>query len=141
MNDLANQTTAPHRFRAAIVTTFASLALTLALVGIFGVLTYSVEQRMREFGVRIALGATATSVLRLVLGSAARVIALGTVVGLAAAAALGQVISMFLVGVQPFDPMTVASVVAVLAVTAIAAAAAPALRAVRVDPVEAFRNE
>ena len=141
LNDLANQTTAPHRFRAAIVTTFASLALTLALVGIFGVLTYSVEQRMREFGVRIALGATATSVLRLVLGSAARVIALGTVVGLAAAAALGQVISMFLVGVQPFDPMTFASVVAVLAVTAIAAAAAPALRAVRVDPVEAFRNE
>jgi ABC-type lipoprotein release transport system permease subunit len=77
----------------------------------------------------------------LVLGGAARVIALGTVVGLAAAATLGQVISMFLVGVQPFDPMTFVSVVAVLAVTAAVAAGAPALRAVRVDPVEAFRNE
>ena len=141
LNDLASQTTAPHRFRAAIVTTFAGLALTLALVGIFGVLTYSVEQRMREFGVRIALGATAANVLRLVLGSAARVIALGTVVGLIAAAGLGQVISMFLVGVRPLDPMTFASVVAVLAITAVAAAAAPAIRAVRVDPVDAFRNE
>jgi putative ABC transport system permease protein len=141
LTDLASLTTAPHRFRAAIVTTFAALALTLALVGIFGVLTYSVEQRMREFGVRIALGATATNVLRLVLGSAARVIALGTAVGLVAAAGLGQVISMFLFGVQPLDPVTFASVVVVLAVTALAAAAAPALRAVRVDPVEAFRIE
>jgi putative ABC transport system permease protein len=141
LTDLASLTTAPHRFRAAIVTTFAALALTLALVGIFGVLTYSVEQRMREFGVRIALGATTTSVLRLVLGSAARVIACGTVIGLIAAAGLGQVISMFLVGVQPLDPVTFTSVVVVLGVTAVAAVAAPALRAVRVDPVEAFRSE
>ena len=110
-------------------------------MGIFGVLTYSVEQRTREFGVRIALGATAASVLRLVLGSAARVIALGTVVGLVAAAGLGQTISMFLFGVRPLDPVTFASVAVMLAVTAALAAAAPALRAVRVDPVEAFRNE
>jgi putative ABC transport system permease protein len=141
LTDLASLTTAPHRFRAAIVTTFAALALTLALVGIFGVLTYSVEQRMREFGVRIALGATATNVLRLVLGSAARVIALGAVVGLVAAAGLGQVISIFLFGVQPLDPVTFASVALLLAVTGAVAAAAPALRAVRVDPVEAFRAE
>ncbi len=122
-------------------TTFAALALALALVGIFGVLTYSVEQRTREFGVRIALGATAASVLGLVVGSAARVVAIGTVVGLIAAAGLGQVISMFLFGVRPLDPVTFASVAAVLAVTAALAAAAPAIRAVRVDPVEAFRNE
>jgi putative ABC transport system permease protein len=141
LTDLASLTTAPHRFRAAIVTTFAALALTLALVGIFGVLTYSVEQRMREFGVRIALGATATNVLRLVLGSAARVIALGTVVGLVAAAGLGQAISTFLFGVQPLDPMTFASVALLLAATAAVAAAAPAWRAIRVDPVEAFRSE
>jgi putative ABC transport system permease protein len=141
LTDLASLTTAPHRFRAAIVTTFAALALTLALVGIFGVLTYSVEQRMRELGVRIALGATATIVLRLVIGSAARVIVLGTVSGLLAAAGMGQVISMFLFGVRPFDPVTFASVVIVLAVTAAAATAAPALRALRIDPVEAFRSE
>jgi putative ABC transport system permease protein len=141
LNDLAALTTAPHRFRAAIVTTFAALALTLALVGIFGVLTYSVEQRTREFGVRIALGATAGNVLALVLGSAARVIAFGAVVGIASAAALGQTISMFLSGVRPLDPVTFASVALLLAVTAAVAAAAPAWRAVRVDPVEAFRSE
>ena len=141
LTDLASTTTAPHRFRAVIVATFAALALTLALVGIFGVLMYSVEQRMRELGVRIALGATSVNVLTLVLGSAARVIALGTVVGLAAAAGLGQVISMFLFGVQPLDPLTFVSVAVLLAATAGVAAAAPALRAVRVDPVEAFRNE
>jgi putative ABC transport system permease protein len=141
LTDLASLTTAPHRFRAVIVATFAALALALALVGIFGVLTYSVERRMREFGVRIALGATAANVLRLVLGSAARVIALGTIVGLVAAAGLGQAISIFLSGVRPIDPVTFASVAILLAVTAAVAAAAPALRAVRVDPVEAFRNE
>jgi putative ABC transport system permease protein len=141
LTDLASTTTAPHRFRAVIVATFAALALTLALVGIFGVLMYSVEQRVREFGVRIALGATTASVLRLVLGSAARVIALGTVTGLAAAAGLGRVISMFLFGVKPLDPLTFVAVVALLAVTAAVAAAAPAIRAVRVDPIEAFRNE
>ena len=141
LTDLANSRTAPHRFRAAIVATFAALALALAMVGIFGVLAYSVEQRTREFGVRIALGATAPNVLSLVLGSAARVIGLGTAVGLVAAAGLGQLISMFLFGVKPLDPVTYASVAGVLAVTAGLAAAAPAWRAVRVDPVEAFRNE
>ena len=141
LTDLANSRTAPHRFRAAIVATFAVLALALAMVGIFGVLAYSVEQRTREFGVRIALGATAPNVLSLVLGSAARVIGLGAVVGLVAAAGLGQFISIFLFGVKPLDPVTYASVAGVLAVTAALAAAAPAWRAVRVDPVEAFRNE
>jgi putative ABC transport system permease protein len=141
LTDLAQLTTAPHRFRAVIVSTFAGLALTLAMVGIFGVLAYSVEQRTREFGVRIALGATTANVLGLVLGSAARVIVVGGLVGLAAAAALGRTISIFLSGVQPLDPATFASVAAVLAVTAALAAAAPALRAARVDPVEAFRSE
>jgi putative ABC transport system permease protein len=141
LTDLADVTTAPHRFRAVIVGTFAGLALMLAMVGIFGVLSYSVEQRTREFGVRIALGATAASVLQLVLGSAARVVVLGAVVGLAAAAALGQTISSFLSGVKPLDPLTYASVGALLAVTAMAAMVAPAWRAMRIDPVEAFRNE
>jgi putative ABC transport system permease protein len=141
LTDLANLTTAPHRFRAVIAGTFAALALILAMVGIFGVLSYSVEQRTREFGVRIALGATATSVLQLVLGSAARVIVIGAVVGLAAAAALGQTIASFLSGVKPLDPVTYASVGLVLAVTAAVATVAPAWRAMRVDPVEAFRSE
>jgi putative ABC transport system permease protein len=141
LTDLANLTTAPHRFRAVLVGTFSALALVLAMVGIFGVLAYSVEQRAREFGVRIALGATRTNVMRLVLGSGARVVAIGGLVGLAAAAALSRTISMFLVGVEPLDPATFGSVALILAVTAAVATAAPAWKATRVDPVEAFRSE
>jgi putative ABC transport system permease protein len=124
-----------------MVGTFAALALLLAMVGIFGVLAYSVEQRSREFGVRIALGATAGSVMRLILGSAARVVAVGGVIGLAAAAVLVRTISTFLFGVEPLDPMTFGSVSLLLALTAAIATAAPAWRATRVDPVEAFRAE
>jgi len=124
-----------------MVSTFAGLALLLAMVGIFGVLAYSVEQRSREFGVRIALGASAASVMRLILGSAARVVAIGGVIGLAAAAVLVRTISTFLFGVEPLDPMTFGSVSVILALTAALATAAPAWRATRVDPVEAFRAE
>jgi putative ABC transport system permease protein len=141
LTDLANLTTAPHRFRAVIVGTFAVLSTLLAMVGIFGVLSYSVQQRAREFGVRIALGATTGSVLRLVLHSAARTIGAGTVIGLGASALLARSISTFLFGVQPIDPVTFVSVALLLLFTAAIASAAPALRAARVDPVEAFRSE
>jgi putative ABC transport system permease protein len=141
LTDLANLTTAPHRFRAVLVGTFSALALVLAMVGIFGVLAYSVEQRTREIGVRIALGATAASLLRLVMGGAARVVAIGGAIGLVAAALLARTISTFLFGIEPFDPMTFGVVGLILALTAAIATAAPAWRATRVDPVEAFRTE
>jgi putative ABC transport system permease protein len=139
--DVASEATARHRFRAVLVSTFAALALLLAIVGVFGVLAYSVQQRWREFGVRMALGASARNVFGLVAASAARLIAVGTVIGLSAAAALAQLISAFLFGVQPLDPVTYASVAAVIAVTAGAATAAPAIRATRVDPAVTFRAE
>jgi putative ABC transport system permease protein len=135
------EATARHRFRAVIVGAFAALALTLALVGVFGVLAYSVQQRTREFGVRIALGANASSVLRLVITSAGGVIGLGIVTGLIAAAILSRSISTFLFGVQPLDPVTFVLVPLVLIATATIAVAAPAWRAARVDPVVAFRAE
>jgi putative ABC transport system permease protein len=113
----------------------------LALVGVFGIVAYSVQQRLREFGVRIALGATTKQVLVLVLGSAARLIGAGAIIGLASAAILSRAISAFLFGVQPLDPVTFGSVMALLVLMAGIAAAIPALRAARVDPVEAFRNE
>lgn len=141
LDGIASNATSRHRFRAVMVMTFAGLALALAMVGVFGVLAYSVQQRVREFGVRIALGATTRSVLRLVLGSAARMIALGAAIGLTAAALLAGTISRFLFGVQPLDPVTFVSVAIVLTLTAVIAAVAPALRAARVDPVEAFRAE
>jgi putative ABC transport system permease protein len=141
LEDVAGTATERYWFRAVLVGTFGSLALVLAMVGVFGVLAYSVQQRTRELGVRIALGATPASVLRLVLSGAGRVVVLGTVVGLLAAAGLGQAISAFLFGVQPLDPPTFAAVAGVLLVTAAVAMAMPAIRATRVDPVVAFRNE
>jgi putative ABC transport system permease protein len=138
---IGNQATARPRFRAVLIATFAVLALVLAMVGVFGVLAYSVQQRTREFGVRIALGADAKNVLSLVLGNAARMIGAGLVIGLALALVFAQVVAAFLFGVEPRDPVTFASVGVVLVITAMVACAVPALRAVRVDPVEAFRNE
>jgi putative ABC transport system permease protein len=141
LSTIRTQATVRHRFRAVLVGAFAVLALVLALVGVFGVLAYSVQQRTREFGVRIALGASAASVLRLVMSSAGGVIATGVVIGLVAAAGLSRVISTFLFGVQPLDPMTFVLVPVLLIATALLAVAAPAWRAARVDPVEAFRAE
>jgi putative ABC transport system permease protein len=141
LDDVAFQATARQRFRARLVMTFAGLSLILALVGVFGIIAYSVQQRMREFGVRIALGASTGTVLGLVLRGAARMVGIGAVVGLVAAALLAQSISTFLFGVQPLDPVTFASVAAVLILTATIAALVPAVRAARVDPVQAFRSE
>jgi putative ABC transport system permease protein len=139
--NLSVQSTAGYRFRAAIVGTFAALALVLAMIGVFGVLAYSVQQRQREFGVRVALGASGSNILWLVLGSAGRLIAVGGVIGLVLAFALGRSIAAFLFGVAPVDPLTFGGVAAVIVVTAAAASAAPAWRATRVDPVLMFRAE
>ncbi|MBY0494848.1 MAG: ABC transporter permease [Cyanobacteria bacterium] len=139
LDEIARESTARYRFRAQMAATFAALALLLATVGVFGVVMYSVEQRSREFAMRIALGATTANVLALVLGSASRVIGAGAVIGLIGAAALSRSIAMFLFGVQPLDPLTFGSVVIGVAITAVIATAAPAIRAARVDPLETFR--
>jgi putative ABC transport system permease protein len=141
LEDVAGSATERYWFRAVLVGTFGSLALLLAMVGVFGVLAYSVQQRTRELGVRIALGATPGRVLRLVLSGAGSVIALGTILGMLLAAGFGQAISSFLFGVQPLDLTTFIAVAGVLVVTAAIAMATPAIRATRVDPVVAFRNE
>jgi len=141
LDDVAFEATARQRFRARLVMTFAGLALILAMVGVFGIIAYSVQQRKREFGVRIALGASTKTVLGLVLRGAARMVGIGAVIGLVAAALLSQSISAFLFGVQPLDPVTFASVAAVLLLTAAFAAFVPAMRAAKVDPVQAFRSE
>jgi putative ABC transport system permease protein len=130
-----------HRFRAVAAGVFATLALTLAMVGVFGVLAWSVQQRTREFGVRMAVGATAAGVLRLVFGHAARVVAVGGAIGIALATALTRTMSIFLFGVEAFDPLTYSSVAIVLVCTAALAASVPAWRATRVNPVEALRGD
>jgi putative ABC transport system permease protein len=139
--EIGDQANSRPRFRAILVGTFAALALVLALVGVFGLIGYSVQQRLREFGVRVALGATRSSVIALVLADARRVVTTGVVIGLASAAALARSIGSFLFGVQPFDAVTFVSVALVLGLSAALATAIPAWRAAQVDPIEAFRNE
>jgi putative ABC transport system permease protein len=139
--DIERGATARWRFRAQLVGAFATLALTVALVGVFGVLAYSVQQRTREFGVRMALGARRSDVLNLVLSGAARVVGIGAVVGLIAAALLTRSITTLLFAVTPLDPATFIVATALLLVTAAAATAGPAWRASRVDPIVTFRND
>jgi putative ABC transport system permease protein len=127
------------RFRALMVMTFAGLALALAMVGVFGIVGYAVEQRLREVAVRRALGATTADVLGLVIGRIAPVFAVGLVAGLGLAAALGQTLSTVLVGVDPLDPLTFATAGGVLTLVGLVALAGPARRAIRVDPATALR--
>jgi putative ABC transport system permease protein len=141
LEDVAWDATARHRFRAALVAMFAGLALLLAMVGVFGVLAYTVQQRVRDFGVRRALGATSGDLLRLVAGSGARVIAAGAVIGLGAAIMFSRVLTTMLFGVEPLDPATFAFVAVALAVTAAIAIAGPAWRATRIDPAVALRTD
>lgn len=133
--------TARHRFRAVLVVAFAALALVLAMVGVFGILAYSVQQQVRDFGVRRALGATTGDILSLVTVNAARVVVTGAVAGLVLAALGGRLIEKMLFGVRPLDPATFAMVAIVLVVTAAAAIAGPAWRAARIDPARALRSQ
>jgi len=138
---LSIQSTASYRFRAKLVGAFAALALVLAMVGVFGVLAYTVQQRQREIGVRMALGATSARVMWLVFRDAGWMIATGAIAGVVLAAFSGRLIATFLFGIDPLDPLTFVSVPVVILLTAIVAAAAPAWRASRVNPAVAFRQE
>ena len=139
LETLSIASTAGYRFRAEVVGTFAALALILAMVGVFGVLAYTVQQRQREIGVRMALGATSFRVTWLVFRDAGWMIATGAIVGMVLSALSGRLVATFLFGVDPLDPVTFMTVPAVIVLTAIAAAAAPAWRASRVNPADAFR--
>ncbi len=140
LEDIAWTATSRHRFRAVMVVAFAALALVLALVGVVGILAYSVQQHVRDFGVRRALGATTGDVLRLVISDATRVVAAGAAIGLALAAVSGRLIETVLFGVRPFDLQTFALVTIVLGVTAAIAIVGPAWHAARIDPATALRN-
>ncbi|HET7843895.1 MAG TPA: ABC transporter permease [Xanthomonadales bacterium] len=141
LEQVAWDATSRHRFRAVLVATFAGLALVLATVGVFGILAYGVQQRTRDFGVRMALGAAPRDVLHLVLRSAARLLGIGAAIGIPLALVLGQLLGSVLFGVEPLDPVTFAGVALLLVVAAGAALAAPAWRASRVDPVVALRGD
>jgi ABC-type antimicrobial peptide transport system permease subunit len=141
MDEVAREATMRPRFRATLVTMFAVIALALAAVGVFAVLTFLVRERLREFGVRIALGATATDILRLVLGAGLKIGGAGVLIGLGAAALLTRTAASLLFGVTPMDPVTFVGAPAVLIVTALVACLVPAFRAVRADPAVTLRQE
>jgi len=141
LEDIAWAATGRHRFRAVMVVAFAALALVLAMVGVFGMLAYSVQQRVRDIGVRRALGATTNDVLRLVIANAARIIATGAAIGLALSAVSARLIETMLFGVRPLDLATFAFVTVVLGVTAALSIAGPAWRAARIDPAVALRSK
>jgi ABC-type antimicrobial peptide transport system permease subunit len=113
----------------------------VAVLGVYGVLSYLVAQRSREFGVRIALGAQRSDVQRLVLGEAARLVFVGLALGVGAALAMSRVLDGMLFGIKSTDPTTYLTVVAALALSALAACEVPAIRATRVDPVQSIREE
>jgi ABC-type antimicrobial peptide transport system permease subunit len=120
---------------------FAVLALVLAGIGIYGVLSYMVGQRTREIGVRIALGAQRFDVLRLVMKNGAQMTFIGLLIGLAAALGLTRLMRSMLFGVKPSDPLTFVAVAALLGAIAMLACYVPARRAMKVDPIEALRQE
>jgi putative ABC transport system permease protein len=128
------------RFYMSLLTLFAAVALMLSATGIFGVMSYSVAQQSKEIGIRMALGAKSTDVLRSIVGRAVTMAGIGVLAGLAVALLLGGFIRSQLFGVNVFDPTTLATVVVVLLISATVASLLPATRAARIDPIRAFRE-
>lgn len=141
MDDLVSGAVAQRRFLMRILVLFGAAAVGLALLGIYGVISYSVSQRTREIGIRMAIGAQESDVSRMVVRQGVTLTAVGAVVGLAGALVLSQLIKSQLFGVQPFDPLTLVTVLIVMGLVATAAAWLPARRAARVDPLVALRRE
>jgi predicted permease len=141
MTDLVEYWMSPQKFNSLLLAIFAGLALVLAAIGIYGIIAYSVVQRTREIGIRMALGADRTNVLRLILGQGARIGMLGLVIGAAAAYLSTRALSSMLYGVDPHDPMIFAAIAVSLFVVVVLASYLPARRATRVDPLIALRYE
>jgi putative ABC transport system permease protein len=141
MEQFVSDSMAQRRFTMALVGIFASVAMALACVGLYGVLSYSITQRSHEIGIRMALGANAADVLRLVVGQGMLLALAGVALGSVAAFLLTRLMANLLFGVTAGDPLTFVTVAALLTLVALAACLAPALRATRVDPIEALRYE
>jgi putative ABC transport system permease protein len=141
MDDIVDLEVADHRQQTTLLGAFAALALVLASLGIYGVLSYAVTQRTREIGLRMALGANSGDVTRMVVGQGLALTGLGIAIGLAAAFALTRTMTKLLVGVAASDPTVYIGVAALLAVIAFIACYIPAARASRVDPMIALRDE
>ena len=141
MQQIIGEATASQSFSASLVLAFAILSLMLAAVGLYGVLSYLVTQRVSEIGIRMALGAQRSEVLRLVLVDGMRPVLIGLVIGLAGGAGAGMLIKSILYGTRPLDPLVFATMIGSLVLTAAIASAIPAFRACRIEPTQALRTE
>ena len=139
MSTLRSQAVSTRRFVLLIVGAFGALALGLAAIGVYGVMSLIVSERTREVGVRLALGAEPSQLLRMIVGQAAKLAGVGVAIGLVVALPLAPLLDSQLYGVRSFDPMTFLSVPAVLLVIAALAAMVPARKAMRIDPLAALR--
>jgi predicted permease len=141
MEDVISASLTTRRLVLVLLLAFAALALLLSAAGVYGVMSYGVSQRTREIGIRMALGARGAAILAMILVGAARVLAIGIVAGLLAAALLTRALDSVLYGVGALDPLTFAAVPAVIAAVGLLAGAIPAVRAARVDPMESMRAD
>jgi predicted permease len=141
MTEIVSDSVAERRFLMAMLVTYAAVALGIATVGIFGVVSYQVAQRTNEFGVRLALGASPSGLIRLVVKQAGCIVGLGLVLGLVLSLASGRLLSSQLFGLSAHDPFLLATVSSGLLIIALLATVIPARRAAKVDPMEALRYE
>jgi ABC-type antimicrobial peptide transport system permease subunit len=141
MGQLESAASARRRFQASLLTIFAAIALILALVGLYGLMAYSVSRRTREVGIRMALGAERSDVMLLVLKNAVLLLATGLIAGLVASWFAARALQVFLFGVGRHDPITILSVCGLLMACGVIAALIPARRAASIDPMQALRTE
>jgi putative ABC transport system permease protein len=141
LDEIKSGTVASDRLQTMLLATFATLALLLSAVGIYGVISYSVTQRTQELGIRAALGASQWGLLSLVIRHGMTLTFMGLAVGIAGSLALTRLLSTLLFGISPRDPETLISVAAILAAVAFAACYIPARRAAGIDPTVALRYE
>src|SRR5438876_2314802 len=141
MEAMLSEDVATPRFRTLLFAVFAGLALCLAMAGVYGVMAYTVGQRSNEFGLRIALGASTSSVVRLALGQGLALACIGLALGLAASIAGTRLLKSMLFEVQPNDPFVYVAVAVLLAVVAMVAGYVPTSRAAKIDPAVALRQE
>jgi putative ABC transport system permease protein len=141
MDEALSDAISSSRFYMRLLEIFSGIALLLATIGIYGVISYYVSQRTREFGIRFALGASSADVLRLVTGLGLRLTAIGVLIGALLAFGMARLIAGLLFGVKPADPLTYILVAAGLITVALAACYLPARRAAKIDPIVALRYE
>jgi putative ABC transport system permease protein len=141
MSELLSLQLSQPRFAMILLGTFAGLALTLTVVGLYGVMAYSVSRRTREIGVRLALGAKRSTVVRMILRDAAVLLLTGVAIGVGVSILSGSVLKTVLYGVEPRDPLVLSIVCISIALTGFLAACIPSIRAASIDPMQALRNE